>query len=236
MGSKLHVLAQVIVGLAFAREVSAETAAELVKKAGDEYKAGNYDIAAAFLKRAHQMEPKSETLFALAQAERLAGRCDDAVPHYKKLLAELKDLDVAKLVQSNLNLCVKDEPVVEPKPSEPAPPSTPPREIVRVERRSDKLATTLFATGMLGIGASVGLYIASQGNRDAAADANTLEASGKLYDKADTQRALSIVSGVVGLGLASYAVVRWMKGGEASTKVAIDIAPGQASFGYIGRW
>lgn len=239
MGSKLHVLAQVIVLAIATSTAHAQSAADLVKKAGDEYKAGKYEAAAALLQKAYELEPKPETLFALAQAERLAGKCAAAVPHYKKLITELKDLDIAKLVQSNLSLCQKDEPVVEPKPtSTPDPvPAPPPKEkiVVRVEQRSDKLALASFATGALAIGAAVGLHIAANSNRDAAADARTLEASRVFNDRADGERALSIVNGVVGVALVSYAVVRWLKKPESAAPT-LTIAPGSASIGYIGRF
>lgn len=237
MGSRFHVLAQVIVGLACVRIAAAETAADLIKNAGEEYKTGNYDAAAALLQRAYELEPKSDTLFALAQAERLGGRCPAAIPHYKKLLSELKDLDVAKLVQSNLSLCVKDEPVLDPKPTPPIQtPAAPPKVVVRVERKSDKLAVAMFATGTLSIGAAIGFYVASRDNRDAALDARTIEDNRRFNDRADLQTGVALVAGTVGLGLASYAVVRWMKGGESSNTVAVTATSNGGAIGYAGRW
>jgi tetratricopeptide (TPR) repeat protein len=240
MGSKLHVLAQVIVLALATATAGAQPAAELLKKAGEEYKAGKYEAAAALLQKAYELEPKPETLFALAQAERLAGKCAAAVPHYKKLITELKDLDIAKLVQSNLSLCQKDEPVVEPKPTpvQPAPaPIVPPKEriVVRVEQRSDKLALTSFAAGTLALGAAVGFYISANGNRDAAVDARTLEDSRRFNDRADGQRAVSIVAGLAGAGLVSYAIVRWLKKPETSAPT-VTIVPGSATFGYVARF
>lgn len=237
MGSQFHVLAQVIAVLAVAGAAHAETAAELVTKASDEYKAERYEVAAALLKRAYQLEPKPDTLFALAQAERLAGNCPGAIPHYKKLLAELKDLDVAKLVQSNLSLCVKDEPVIDKPVENPTPvPAPEPKIVTRVERRTDKLSLAMFSTGTLSLGAAVGFYISSRNNRDAAENARTIEDNVRFNDRADQQTGIAVVTGVVGLGLASYAVVRWMKGGEGSSATAITAGNGGAAVGYGGRF
>jgi len=240
MGSKLHVLAQVIVALAIASTARAQSAEDLLKQAGEAYKAGRYDDAAAALQKAYAIDAKPETLFALAQAERLGGHCDIAIPHYKKLLEMLPDFNVAKLVQSNLTLC-KPEPQ-KPEPPKPEPdahpdqPTPQPKVIVRTERASsDKLAVTLLAGGTLALGASVGLFVASSSNRDAAADAKTIEINQQINDRADSQRNLGLLTGVVGVGLVSYAIVRWVKGGkEAPGKIAI--IPGAGSIHVSARW
>src|SRR5690606_12675612 len=102
-------------------------------------------------------------------------------------------------------------------------------------QRSDKLALSLFATGTLAIGASVGLYIASRGNRDAAADAGTLEAHRELHDRANLQRGLAIGVSLAGLGPASHAVVRWLRPTEHRTPV-LAITPSGATIGYVAAF
>ncbi len=239
MGSKLHVLAPVVI-LGLASSALANPPADLEARATEAYKAGRYDEAAALLKQLYDVSAKPETLFALAQAERLGGHCDAAIPHYKKLLEELSDFNVAKLVQSNLTLCQKDEPVKPPpdntKPAPPPPqPTAPPKVIVRDSGHTDALAVTLIAGGTLALGASVGLFVAANGSRDDAADAKTIEDSRRIQDRADFQRNLGIAAGVAGVGLASYAIVRWIRGGKES-RSGVAVIPGANSIGVFARW
>ena len=89
--------------------------------------------------------------------------------------------------------------------------------------------------GAIGLGAAVGFYISANGNRDAAVDARTLEDSRRFNDRADGQRAVSIVAGLAGAGLVSYAIVRWLKKPETSAPT-VTIVPGSATFGYVARF
>jgi tetratricopeptide (TPR) repeat protein len=232
MGSKLVHVAQVIALLAATPAFADPSSDELIKQAGEAYKVGKYDDAAAALEKAYAIDHKPDTLFALAQAERLGGRCKDAIPHYKQVLEKMNDLNVAKLVQTNLSLCERERGTDQPaKPDGPAAPQV----VTRVERHTDKLAVTLFATGTLGIGAGVGFYISSVGNADAAKTARTLDDNTRLNDRADTQRVIALAAGGVGLALAGYAIVRWMGGkSESSSKVAI--VPGPGSLGVFARF
>lgn len=231
MGSKLTdaagliALAIVVAMSGAAHAQPAPTVSDLVKQGSEAFKAGKYDDAIAAFTKAYEIEPRSDTLFALAQAERLGGQCKLAIPHYKKLLEQLNDLEKAKLVQSNLDLCEKSEPIakpVEPIKVEPTPPVAPAKTIIRVERRSDPLAIALVAGGALGLGAGTGLYIAANASRDAADDARTLEDNRRFNDRADVQRALSFTAYGVGVGLVGYAVYRWVRGKEPSAGVAIS--------------
>ncbi len=232
MGSKLVHVAQVIALSAATPAFADPTADELVKQAGEAYRAGKYDDAASALEKAYAIDKKPDTLFALAQAERLGGRCKDAIPHYKQVLEKMNDLNVAKLVQTNLSLCERERGTDQPvKPDGPAPQ---PQVITRVERHTDKLAVTLFATGTLAMGAGVGFYLSSLDNADAAKTARTIDDSNRLNDRADTQVTIALVAGGVGVGLATYAVVRWLSGGKESKSVAV--IPGPGSVGVFARF
>src|SRR5262249_27547686 len=157
----------------------------------------------ATLKESYELDPKPDALFALAQAERLAGRCPDAIPHYKKLLEATTELATARAVQSNLELCPEPEkPAPPPAPVSVAAPPPPPKiitkTVMRDVRHTDKLATVLFAGGMLGLGAGGGLFLASTNSRDAAARALTLDDNARLHDRADTQRIAALAAGGAG--------------------------------------
>jgi tetratricopeptide (TPR) repeat protein len=225
VGSKLAILAAVI-GLA--TPAAADNAGELMKKGIDLYKAGKYDEAAKALKGAYEADRKPETLFALAQAQRLAGDCTSAAANYHKVIAEVSDMNVAKLVQQNLALCEKDEPKLPPEPAVAPPPEPAPepkivtRTVVRDVGHTDRVAAMLFGAGMLGLGASGGLYLAASSTRDAADSARTLDDHDRLASRASSEQVGMVVAAGVGLAAVGYAVFRWTRGGEAGkTDVAI---------------
>jgi tetratricopeptide (TPR) repeat protein len=243
MGSKLALLAQLIAATLIVRSAAADTKArELYKRGIDEYKAQKYSEAVATLKQSYELDPRPDALFALAQAERLGGRCPEAIDHYKKLLESTTDLPTAKAVQSNLELC-RPEPEKPPPPPPKAAPEPPPpsrtvtRTVVREVRHTDKLATLLFAGGMLGLGAGGGLYLASTGNRDSADRALTLDDHDRLLDRADTQRLAAAVAGGAGVAMIGVALVRWATGGAAKqTEVTVAPARGGTMLVFSSGW
>jgi len=237
VASKLNLLA-LVVALAASRLASAETAADLTKRGIEHYKAGRFKEAATDLGSAYALEPKLDTLFALAQAERLAGDCTSARPHYQELLDKVSDLNVAKLVEQNLALCPEPAAVVEPvRPVEPPPPQIVTKTVVREVSRTDKLAASLAVGGGLLLGVSGGLYLAASGNRDAADRARSLEDHDVLADRANTQRTAMVITAGAGAVMVGVAVVRWMTGREsAATSVAITPAPNGGALWVTSRW
>lgn len=241
MGSRLALLAavQLIVAAVVVRAADADTRArELYKRGVDEYKGQKYEAAAATLKESYDLDPKPDALFALAQAERLGGHCIEARAHYKKLLESTTEMATAKAVQSNLDLCGPDpdKPAARrPEPDRPALPPPPPRTItttrtvVREVRGTDKLATLLFAGGMLGLGAGGGLFLAAKNSRDDADRALTLDDHDRLDKRADTLRIASFAAAGAGAALIGGAVVRWVLGGGGATttepKPEVSLAP-----------
>ncbi|HEY5944252.1 MAG TPA: tetratricopeptide repeat protein, partial [Kofleriaceae bacterium] len=203
MGSKLTVLAAVI---ALGGSAFADQAADEMKKGIDLYKAGKYAEAIPHLDKAHQLDDKPDTLFALAQAQRLAGDCPSAAANYHKVIEQVSDMNVGKLVQQNLELCEHDqpkrtEPVVEPKrdEAEPAKPQVVERTVVRDVGGTDKLAAVMFGGGMLAVGVAGGLFVAASNNSDAADRAKSLEDHDLLADRAKQQRTIMYVAGGVGV-------------------------------------
>jgi tetratricopeptide (TPR) repeat protein len=234
MGSRLALLAavQLIAAAILAREAAADTRArELYKRGIEEYKARKYEAAAATLKESYELEPKPDALFALAQAERLSGRCREARVHYKQLLEATSEVATARAVQTNLELCgpEPDKSAARPseggKPEEPAPSTANGTQtVVREVRRTDKLATLLLAGGMLGLGSGGGLYLASTNSREDADRAATLDDHARLNDRADRQRIAAIVAGGAGVVMIGAAIARWVTSGE-SKSTEVTLAP-----------
>lgn len=247
MGSKLTVLAAQLIGIAaLASNAVAETPVEQFKRGIELYKAGKYAEAASVLQQAYDAQPKPETLFALAQAQRLSGDCDAAVAKYKQLLAETTELATAKAVQINLALCQPNEPEREPAP-EPTPTPTPttqpapaepppPKVIVRDVGSSDRIATGVFAAGVGGVGLGAALLLSSASARDDAASARTLEDHRRIYDRADRDRLIGLVAGSAGAVAIGYAAFRWLRGGEAKTNVAVVPTASGSLMVLSSRW
>lgn len=243
MGSKLAVLAAAVTVLG-ARPASAETAAEALKQGIDAYKAARYADAVVALKHAYELEAKPETLFALAQAERLSGDCVSASADYHKVIEQVGDFNVAKLVEQNLAICdkllpkPKPEPVPEPKPAPPPPPpQIVTRTVVRDVTHTDVLAASLFAGGALGLGVAVGLGVAAAGNRNGAAKARTLDDYTTLADRADLEQKAMYLAGGVGVALIGVAVYRWISHDDGgSTDVAIVPSASGGAVWVTSRW
>lgn len=229
MGSKLTVLAAVIL-LGGTAAADAPGAAAL-KKGVDLYKAGKYAEARVQLEKAYKADPNPNTLFTLAQAERLAGDCMAAANHYKQVISEVGDLNVAKLVQQNLRLCEPEEdekpaPKQEPAKNDfepkrdttPVEPRVVEKTVVVEQNKTDKLAAVLLGGGMLALGAAGGLYLAASGNSDAADLARSLPDHDALADKAKSQRTMMYVAGGAGVVMLGVAIFRFATGGTSKSE------------------
>lgn len=248
MGTKIAIAAAVL-ALASPRLVRAETADELLKRGLALYKDGKYSEAVEVLAKAYAADPKPEVMFPLAQAERLAGDCPAAAGHYKKILAQVGDLNVAKLVRQNLSLCEGAEPVppekCETKPAEPehhdTTTTTTPKTIVReVDRggHTDRVAVLSASVGALALGTATGFYFASSSTRDAADQAGSLPAHNTLADRADSERTAMIVSASIGAAAIGFAAYRWLAHSDAPARTDIAVVPtthGGAVW-FTSRW
>ena len=229
MGSKLTVLAAVV---ALSSTAYADKAADELKKGIDFYKAGKYAEAVPHLEQAQKLAPKPDTLFALAQAQRLSGDCNAAAASYHKVIEQVSDMNVGKLVAQNLALCEQDEPRKPEPKAEPKEDAAPPPEPKIVEKtvyrdtgKTDKLAAAMFGGGMLALGAAGGFYFAASGNADAADRAKSLEDHDLLSDRASTQRVIMYVAGGAGLAMMGVAIFRWTRGGGESAKADVAVVP-----------
>ena len=175
----------------------------------DEYKNKDYEGAAASMAKSYALDPVPETLYAQAQAERLAGDCIDASVHYTKLLdLAAKDNSISVAVKANLELCSqiergekpKDDPKADAQAAERRDaPTVKVRTVYRTERRSDKLAIALFAAGGIGIGGAAVTYIAGVSARSDADHATTLAEYNNLFDRSVTLKDTAYIAASVGV-------------------------------------
>lgn len=178
--------------------------------------AHDYAGAIAAFTEAYALAPAPALLFNLAQAYRLAGRCDDAAVMYRRFLASSPPDDARQLAEQHLatvDRCAKDLTVI------------PDRTIVRVtlppapppERpRHDHHWSTPKKTGVgLAIGGGVALAIAGFYALDAHQTSNEVErryAAGEKWNKlapldaeGRRQQTYAEVAGVTGVVLAGAA-------------------------------
>jgi hypothetical protein len=223
-------LVVVVLGAGVARADDTANARALFEQGVQLYKAQKYDEAAATLAHSYELERKPDVLFALAQAERMSGRCPDAVAHYKALLAETNDLATAKAVQNNLGLCEAQRSPELGTP--PEPPSKP--ETAAAPHGVSRLPALLVATGGLALGIGGGLLVSARGNRDAAGRAFTLEDNARLNDRADTQQTIGVVAAGAGVALAAVGAILWVRGKRAT--VAISHSSSATVMAFASRW
>ena len=225
-------IAMVLLGAGTAR---AEDPDELRGQGLDLYKAGKYAEAAKVYARLYKLDNKPETLFTLAQSERLSGDCKSATEHYHKVIELVADFNVARLVQQNLKLCGNSEDQVQPKVEEPAHPDKP-ATVVHDHGKSDTLAVTLFGTGMLAIGAAGGLYLAGRADDDAAGRAFTIADHQSLQDRAGTEKLASVIALSAGAVCIGVAVFRWTSAKDSTGTVALTPTAGGAAVSLSARW
>jgi len=215
----------------------------------DEYKNKDYEGAAASMAKSYALDPVPETLYAQAQAERLAGDCIDASVHYTKLLdLAAKDNSISVAVKANLELCSqiergekpKDDPKADAQAAERRDaPTVKVRTVYRTERRSDKLAIALFAAGGIGIGGAAVTYIAGVSARSDADHATTLAEYNNLFDRSVTLKDTAYIAASVGVVAVAYATWRVTHGSgtvRVAEQVAVVPTRGGSFVSWFGSW
>jgi tetratricopeptide (TPR) repeat protein len=239
MGSKLAILAAVALTASSARLARADNAGlarQLFELAIEEYKTKQYDAAIVSLTKSYALDPKPDVLYALAQAERLAGKCTDAVAHYEQLLATTTDDKTSKAVQANIELCKQIDAGKAPPPESTVPsaevaqrdaPTIEYRTVVRTERRTDALMVGSFIGGGVLAGGSAALYLIGRSARSSAERAQTLDDYNELYDRSRTLKTASYVTLGASVALVGFGVYRLVRGGNsgAATEPRVALIP-----------
>ena len=250
---RLAVLA--LIALALTSQVAAadhkQLARDLFALGIEEYKNKQYDAAAASLAKSHALEPKNEALYALAQAERLAGRCKEAIPHYEQLLPLMKDEKSTKKIQENIELCRQIEagkpaPVVEAEDKEDREaaelrdaPTIEYRTVVRTERKRDVLSIVLFAGGGVAISGAAATYLVARSQRSDADSATTLEEYNDKFDSSRRLKWISYATAGVGVSLITVAIIRVVRGDSSETEskqLAVSPVRGGSMVSWSMRW
>lgn len=162
------------------------------------YSAGQYESAIVEFEAAFEIDPEPSLLFTWAQAERLAGHCDQAVPRYRRFIASKPSQAAIDLANNGISLCESQRTGGGGPPPPPPPPP-------RSERGGlpwyKNPAGGAVIGGVACLGVSVGFFLASNGNRDRADHATTSDVFDDYLDVATTQRRIGVTFLVVGAGL-----------------------------------
>lgn len=168
----------------------------------------DYEAAASELKAAYAIEPNPLVLYAWAQALRLSGDCDKAVPMYRRFLTMNPTDEERSLAETNLLDC--GVPIEEPTPPPPdttgdptdpgetgtTPPTPQPDEPKPWYK--DWLAPTLAGVGLGAVGGGAALVALGRGQNDDSGGAINEDASNAEHDEARRKNAAGWV--LVGVG------------------------------------
>jgi tetratricopeptide (TPR) repeat protein len=246
MGSRLTVLAVALIMLASAQIATADKkqlAQQLFELGIEEYKAKDYAAAAVSMNKSYALDPQPNALYALAQAERLAGDCNGAVVHYKQLLDTSKDEQIIKAVKTNLELCSQiergEKTTVDAQEEERRDaPILQIRTVYRTEQKSDKLAIAMYAGGGIALGGSVAMFLMARSALADADRASTLDEYNDLYDRSRRLRWMSYAAAGTGLALVTWATLRIVYGDNKpkEREVALVPVPGGSMFAWSTSW
>lgn len=218
----------VVLLLAFASRAHAETADELVKKAKAHFDVQEYAEAEAELKQAYKLDPKPQILYALAQAQRMAGACDRAIVSYQNFLRTSPPADQAKLAQDNIDTC-KAEPKPEPKPEpQPPPKPVPPPAVHGVTWSHDWAGHLLVIGGAIAAGAGTYLALQGQSKIDSINSAMFYDdylARAKDANSAKSERTLGLVTAGVGGALIIGGIITYVVRSPGKESPTLAIGP-----------
>lgn len=235
-----RVIAALIASIVLLAWVTASAQADDARSAAQLYDVGlsafekkDYTSAIAALEESYLLSPKPETLFALAQAERLNDNCEGAVVLYRKFLEKNAELRQSQLVRENLTLCEEQLAATassdgsEGTSAGTASEATSPGAAGPADRRSKTSIVTLslIVAGAAGLGTSTGLFIAARANRNGADAAGDFEDYERLNDRADTQQTTAVIVGIASLALVAGGTVWALLDDDKPKSTTVSIGP-----------
>ena len=225
--------------LALLLALSAPSPGDAARRAQAAFDAGDYEAAAAAAAEAHAATGDPAFLYAQAQAERFGGRCDLAIEHYRRFVADVPASEATRAAQDNIAECeaLLSRTVPEPNPVEPLGPPEPNPEPPPVDdppppRRNewarDPLGGALVGVGVVALAVGGGLYGRARADERAAQRADDVVTYGDRIDRAFTLSRAGISVMAAGGALVVGGVIRWviLAGRPRSSRVALRTAPG----------
>ena len=207
------------------------------------YAAKDYAAAIHELEQGYAVEPRREFLFAQAQAQRLAGDCQRAVPLYQRFLATTPTAAQESAAQLGLARCAQQMAATPPTvvltpPPAPAPPVVATPAPAPESWHRDVAGGALLTAGVLGLGVGSAFIAAAITAPTSAADYDSYE-----HNRATAERRwrLGLGSAVAGAALLAggtyrYVVLRRRAAAAPSAGVTGALLPTFAGVSLEGRF
>jgi tetratricopeptide (TPR) repeat protein len=232
--------------LVCATAAHADKSSDLVKSAKAHFDLQEYAAAEDDLKQAYKLDPKPEILYALAQAQRMAGECDKAIVSYRNFLRTNPRADLAKLAQDNIDTCAaqkpKPPPSPSPSPSPPPPPSPSPSPspppppspspsppvVHGTPWTSNTTGHLLVGAGVLALAGGAYLTLHAQSQLDAVDSAKFYDdfiTASKNASNAKTTRTIGIATTAAGAGLVIAGVITYVRRSPHAESPTVAIGP-----------
>lgn len=202
------------------QETDESRAAALFREAVELFRAGDFDTAAALLRRAHELDPEPILLFNLARALEASNQHLEAADTYARYLADAPDADDRAAIETLIaNLRARAEaeasanaPTLEPEPTaEPEPDVTPEPTAPEPERPSATPAWVVLGVGAATAAAGLPVGLLARSRHDDAQDAESHAQAVARRDEARrlqrTANALFGVGGALAVGGLVWALV-----------------------------
>jgi hypothetical protein len=172
-----------------------------MQRATTAFEMRDYVTARAEFAAAYETDPKPGTLWSWAQAERMSGRCNKALPLYRKYLQSASTPDQIKYATEYADYCERN---VGPPPW-----------------YKNKLGGALSAGGVVGIGIGIGMFIAASNTASGANNAMYLDDFEHQLDVATDQRRIGAVAFGLGAGLLAAGVMVYVYDSRSHEKQQI---------------
>jgi len=236
----------------------ADEAQDHVDRATRAYNVQDWPTALREYKQAYELDPKPETLWSIAQTQRLSGDCRGAILTYRAYLrgASSAGANAAenwiKQCQTTLDAqqkaiddSMKPEPakppVAQPQP-EPQPQPQPVHP--KAEHRSwllDPLGDTLAVVGLAGLAGGSYYLLAGNSDMSAASGKSNYQQYSKAVDNATSEQHvgdIALIGGAVFAALATWRYISVASRGsdEAMQSFAPVVVPGGAIVTYGGSF
>jgi tetratricopeptide (TPR) repeat protein len=208
------VLSGLLASAAGADEPKAEALARY-EKGLELYNDKQFEKAIVELQAAYQLDARAEYLYAYAQAERLSGDCESAIPLYEEFLKKNPPADLGNAARELVGKC--NETVAAAKPSEPA--ATPPPPAGSVGEPDDEaprpwwkdpIGGALLGTGVIGLGVGATFWVLSSSAESDAKAAEDYQGYEENIGKAQTRRKIAIGSLAGGGLLVAGGIFRYL--------------------------
>jgi len=202
-----------------AQETDESRAAALFREAVELFRAGDFDTAAALLRRAHELDPEPILLFNLARALEASNQHLEAADTYARYLADAPDADDRAAIEALIaNLRARAEaeasanaPTLDPEPTPEPEPDVAPEPTAPEPGPSATPAWVVLGVGAATAAAGLPVGLLARSRHDDARDAESHEQAVARRDEARrlqrTANALFGVGGALAVGGLVWALV-----------------------------